>query len=195
MQNGSFEQSASGRSGCVVRLDTRAGSATWIAGGSDGSRSVSISGSGGNAVLSGSPSWTSAPITVTPGQMLDFAVAVRSAGASSAASAGLVYLGAAGQVIGAVTLITAPLTTSSFATLQQTVAIPVGVAQVRVKLTGFALTDTATAGTMTFDVVGCTRSSQPPWLSSPQFFWYCSPVPTRRASRMPFSACGSGRFC
>jgi hypothetical protein len=155
VQNGSFEQSASGSSpDAWSGSSTGAGSATWTAGGSDGSRSVSISGNGGNAALSGSPSWTSAPITVAPGQMLDFAVAVRSAGATSAASAGLVYLGAAGQVIGAVTLITAPLTTSSFATLQQTVAIPVGVAQVRVKLTGFALTDTATAGTVTFDNVG-----------------------------------------
>ena len=51
------------------------------------------------------------------------------------------------------TLITAPLTAGSFATLQQTVAIPVGVAAVRVKLTGFALTDTATAGTVTLDSV------------------------------------------
>jgi hypothetical protein len=56
-------------------------------------------------------------------------------------------------VIQTVTLITAPLTTSGFSTLQQTVAIPTGVTQVRVKLTGFALTDLKTAGTVTFDSV------------------------------------------
>lgn len=154
VQNGSFEQSSSGTSpDAWSGSSTGAGSATWTEGGSDGSRSVSISGNGGNAALSGSPSWTSAPITVTAGQVLDFAVAVQSAGASSAASAGLVYLSAAGQVIDTVTLITAPLTTSSFATLQQTVTIPVGVAQIRVKLTGFAPTDLATAGKVTFDGV------------------------------------------
>jgi hypothetical protein len=155
VQNGSFEQSSSGTSpDAWSGSSTAAGSATWTEGGSDGSRSVSISGNGGNAALSGSPSWTSAPITVTTGEMLDFTVAVRSDGVSSAASAGLVYLGAAGQVIDTVALITAPLTTNSFATLEQTVTIPAGVAQVRVKLTGFAPTDLATGGKVTFDAVG-----------------------------------------
>jgi hypothetical protein len=39
---------------------------------------------------------------------------------------GLVYLGAAGQVLDTVSLITAPLTTSGFATLEQAVTIPAG---------------------------------------------------------------------
>jgi hypothetical protein len=41
-----------------------------------------------------------------------------------------------------------------FTTLEQAVTLPIGVAQVRVVLTGFAATDTATNGTVTFDDVG-----------------------------------------
>jgi hypothetical protein len=73
---------------------------------------------------------------------------------SSAESPGFVYLGAAGQVLDTVSLITAPLTTSGFATLEQAVTIPAGVAQVRVVLTGLAPTDMSTIGTVTFDAVG-----------------------------------------
>jgi hypothetical protein len=46
------------------------------------------------------------------------------------------------------------LTTSGFAQLERAVTIPAGVAQIRVVLTGFAPTDTATRGTVTFDDVG-----------------------------------------
>jgi hypothetical protein len=65
-----------------------------------------------------------------------------------------VRLGAAGQVLDTVKLITAPLATSGFATLEERVTIPAGVAEVKVVLTGFAPTDTSTAGTVTFDDVG-----------------------------------------
>lgn len=51
-------------------------------------------------------------------------------------------------------VLTAPLTTSGFATLEQTVTIPAGVARIRVVLVGFAATDTNTSGTVTFDDVG-----------------------------------------
>jgi hypothetical protein len=47
-----------------------------------------------------------------------------------------------------------PLTTSGFAKLEQAVTIPAGVAQVRVKLAGFAPTDLHTAGTVKFEEVG-----------------------------------------
>lgn len=77
-----------------------------------------------------------------------------SADTSSAATAGLVYLGVAGQVLNTITLVTAPVTTAGFNKLEQVITIPQGVAQVRVKLVGFAPTDTATAGTVTFDEVG-----------------------------------------
>ena len=51
-------------------------------------------------------------------------------------------------------LITAPATTVGFQTLEQALTIPAGVAQVRVVLNGFAPTDVATSGTVTFDDVG-----------------------------------------
>ena len=133
---------------------TGAGSATWSDGGSDGSKSAATSGNGGNAGASGSPSWTSDPIPVVPGEVLTLVASVESLGASSAASAGLVYLGAAGQVLNSVTVLTAPLTTSGFAKLEQVVTVPAGVAQVRVKLVGFAPTDLRTSGTVRFDEIG-----------------------------------------
>ena len=155
-KNSSFEQGDS--SGSAPEgwsgESTGAGSASWSEGGSDGSKSAATSGNGGNAAASGSPSWTSDPIAVVPGELLTLVASVESLGASSAASAGLVYLGAAGQVVNSVTLLTAPLTTTGFATLEQVVTIPAGVAQVRVKLVGFAPTDLRTSGTVRFDEVG-----------------------------------------
>jgi CARDB protein len=156
VKNGSFEASnasANGPDGWSGS-STGAGSATWSDGGSDGSKSASTSGNGGSVALGGSPSWTSDPIAVTPGQVLTFAVSVSSVNASSAATAGLAYLGSAGNVLSTVNLITAPLTTAGFTRLQQSVTIPAGVSSVRVKLTGFAPGDTHTAGTVAFDDVG-----------------------------------------
>ncbi len=156
VKNGSFEQPSSSGSGPDgwSGSSTGAGNATWSEGGSDGSKSAGTSGNGGNAATSGSPSWTSDPIAVVPGEMLTLVVSVQSQAASSAASAGLVYLGAAGQVLNSVTLLTAPLTTTGFAKLEQVVTIPAGVAQVRVQLVGFAPTDLRTSGTVRFDDVG-----------------------------------------
>ena len=156
VKNSSFEQANSNGSGPEAwsGSSTNAGTTSWSDGGSDGAKSVSITGNGGNVVLSGSPSWTSDPVPVIAGQSLSFSVSVKSTGASSAATAGLVYLGAAGQVLNTITLITAPLTTAGFNKLEQSITIPQGVAQVRVKLVGFAPTDIATAGTVTFDEVG-----------------------------------------
>ena len=156
VKNGSFEQANSpgnapeGWSGS----STGAGDATWSDGGSDGNKSVSASGNGGNAAASGSPSWTSDPIAVTAGEVLTLRVSVQSVSASSAATAGLAYLGAAGNLLSTVNLITAPLTTTGFTKLEQAVTIPAGVAQVRVQLVGFAPTDLRTSGTVRFDEVG-----------------------------------------
>jgi trimeric autotransporter adhesin len=156
VKNGSFEQPNSAGNGpdAWSGSSTGAGNATWSDGGSDGSKSAATSGNGGTAVLGGAPSWTSDPIAVTPGQILTFAASISSVNASSAATAGLVYLGAAGNVLSTVNLITAPLTTAGFTRLQQTVTIPAGVSSVRVKLVGFAPTDAHTAGTVKFDDVG-----------------------------------------
>jgi hypothetical protein len=133
---------------------TGAGSAIWSDGGSDGGKSAATTGNGGNAATSGSPSWTSDPIAVTPGEALTFVVSISSVNASSAATAGLAYLGAAGNVLQTVNLITAPLTTTGFAKLEQAVTIPAGITQVRVTLVGFAPIDVRTSGTVKFDEVG-----------------------------------------
>jgi serine protease AprX len=156
VQNPSFEEDADGDGApdAWSGQSTGAGSASTAEGGSDGTTSVSTAGNGGNSALYGSPSWTSDPIAVTPGQVLDLDVSMLAGGMSSPASGGLVYLGPLGNVVGAVTLVTSPLVTAGFTTLEQSVTIPAGVAQVRVALTGFAPADLATAGTVTFDDVG-----------------------------------------
>jgi minor extracellular serine protease Vpr len=156
VQNGSFEQqSASGGPAAWTGSSTDAGTASSSPnGGTDGSAAVTISGNGGNAAVAGSPTWTSDPFTVAGGETLDLVVSVRTTGLSSAPTAGLVLLGPLGEVVDTLRLITAPLLTDGFAQLEQQVTIPLGVAQARVVLFGFAPTDTATAGTVTFDDVG-----------------------------------------
>lgn len=138
----------------MVRSSTAAGSTGWSDGGGDFGKSVTLTGTGGNAAIAGAPSWTSSAIPVAPGEALTFVASVQSLSASSAATAGLVYLGAAGQVLNSVTLLTAPLTTTGFAKLERTVTIPAGITQVRVKLVGFSPADVRTAGTVRFDDVG-----------------------------------------
>jgi hypothetical protein len=171
VKNSSFEQGGGGSSSSASTMSaetsqsangpanwsgssTGAGSATWSDGGSDGAKSAGATGNGSSAAAAGSPSWTSDPIAVTPGEALTFAVSISAANASSAATAGLVYLGAAGNVLQTVNLITAPLMTSGFARLEQAVTIPASVTQVRVKLVGFSPADLRTSGTVKFDEVG-----------------------------------------
>ena len=155
IENGSFETSSSGTSpDSWSSSSTGAGTASWSEGGSDGTHSASLTGNGGNALVHGSPSWTSSPVAVTPGEALELAASVRTDGVSSAPTAGLIYLGPAGEVLQTVRLLTAPLATDGFAPLSEVVTIPAGVAQVKVLLAGFAATDIATRGTVTFDEVG-----------------------------------------
>ncbi|HUP33054.1 MAG TPA: S8 family serine peptidase [Gaiellaceae bacterium] len=148
VQNGSFEQSGGSEPEGWSGSSTDAGTASS----SDGE--VVLTGTGGSALLSGSPTWTSAPVDVTAGETLDLVVAVRTSDLSSAATVGLVYLDAAGLVLDTVALLTGPLTSDGFMTLEEAVTIPAGVGQVRVVLTAFAPTDTATRGTATFDLAG-----------------------------------------
>jgi len=154
--NGSFEQSSSGGApDSWSGSSTGAGSASYSQnGGTEGSKAASTTGNGGSALLNGSPGWTSDPVTVTLGEVLDLVLSVDAAGVSSAPSAGLVYLGPLGNVLNTVTLITAPLSTEGFRTLENTVTIPSGVASVRIALKGFAPTDVATSGTVKFDDIG-----------------------------------------
>jgi hypothetical protein len=157
VQNGDFEQpSGDGNAPAAwTGSSTGAGGASYSSdGGTDGSRGAAVSGTGKSVVLFGSPTWTSAPIDVTGGQLLNLRVTVSAEGLSSAPSAGLAYLGPAGQLLETVRLIDVPLDTGGFTTLEQLVTLPPGVAQVRVVLFGFAPTDLATAGTVVFDDVG-----------------------------------------
>jgi hypothetical protein len=156
--NGSFEQADSSGSAPEgwSSSSTSAGQASWSDSGSGGdggqpSKAAVFSGTGGSALLAGSPAWTSAPIAVSPGEVLELNASVSVEGASSAPSIGLAYLSALGKVIDTVRLVSAPLSTDGFATLSSVVTIPNGVAQVRVVLTGFAPTDTRAAGTIVFD--------------------------------------------
>jgi serine protease AprX len=156
VKNGSFEDDgdADGEPDHWSGRSTGAGSASTTSGGSDGAKSASVTGNGGSAAVFGSPTWTSAPIAVTPGEALDLQLSVLSDGLSSPAGAGLLYLGALGNVLGRADLVTAPLESIAFSELERTVTIPAGVSHARVVLTGFAPTDIATAGTVAFDDVG-----------------------------------------
>jgi hypothetical protein len=120
----------------------------------DGSRGATATGTGGNVGLAGSPAWTSDPVAVTAGEALTFRMSVNAPNASSAASVTLVYLGAAGQVLQTVQLLSAPALTAGFQVIELPATVPAAVTGVKVVLTGFAPTDTHTAGSVTFDDVG-----------------------------------------
>jgi len=157
VQNGSFEQSNAEGSGPEAweGSSTGAGSSGYSdSGGSEGSTAVTITGTGGSVALAGMPTWTSAPIDVSPGETLSLRVSVSSTDLSSAPGVGLAYLGPAGELLNTVRLIELPLSTAGFTTLDRVVTIPAGVVQVRVVLFGFAASDLATAGTVVFDDVG-----------------------------------------
>jgi hypothetical protein len=155
VSNGSFETPSSGGNGPAAWTPSNgAGTTSWSQGGSDGSRSVTISGNGGNVALAGMPAWTSDPIAVTAGEVMTLRVSVSRTGTSSAPGIGLAYLGAAGQVLDTVRLIEVPKLAAGFHVLEAEVTLPPGVAQVRVVLSGFAATDIATKGSVTFDEVG-----------------------------------------
>jgi hypothetical protein len=155
--NGSFEQQNTEGSGPAAWTgsSTDAGQASSSSDdGTGGSNAAVITGTGGSVALAGAPTWTSDPIDVAPGEVLDLVVSADTNGMSSAPGVRLAYLGAAGQVIDTVRVLTAPLSTDGFATLENTVTIPAGAAQVRVVLTGFSPTDTRTSGTVIFDDIG-----------------------------------------
>jgi hypothetical protein len=156
VKNGAFEQPSQSGTGPAdwSGSNTGAGQTSWTTSGADGSRAASLSGTGGNAALAGVPTWTSSSVPVTAGQALTLCVSVSTSGVSSAPTAGLAYLGPAGNLVSTVSVLSAPLTTTGFESLEGTVTVPAGVASVRVVLSGFASTDIATAGTVTFDDVG-----------------------------------------
>ncbi|MGH2455434.1 MAG: PKD domain-containing protein, partial [Candidatus Limnocylindria bacterium] len=157
VENGDFQQANASGDGpeAWTGSDTGAGTTNWSQDeGSDGSYAATITASGGSALLAGIPTWTSDPIAVTAGELLELRVDVSTSGMSSSPGVGLAYLGAAGQLLDTVRLIQVPLATGGFTTLEKAVTLPPGVSQVRVVLFGFGPTDTATAGSVTFDEVG-----------------------------------------
>lgn len=157
VENGDFERSdAEGQAPeAWTGTNTGAGSTSYSeTGGSDGSKGATITGTGASTVLAGMPRWTSAPIAVTPGELLELQLRISTSGMSSAPGVGLAYLGPTGNVLDTVRLLNAPLATDGFASLTKLVSLPPGVAQVRVVLFGFAAGDLRTAGTVTFDDVG-----------------------------------------
>jgi hypothetical protein len=156
VQNGDFSDGSASGTGPASwsGSSTDAGTSSWSDSGTEGSKAATVTGTGASVALSGAPTWTSDPIAVTPGDTLDLVASVKADRLSSAAGAGLAFLGPAGQVLDTVKLLTTPLTTSGFQTLEQAVTIPAGVVQVRVVLTAFAPSDVAASGTVTFDDVG-----------------------------------------
>jgi immune inhibitor A len=157
VENGDFEQSNTGGESpeAWTGTNTGAGSTSYSeSGGTDGSKGASITGTGASTVLAGLPRWTSNPIAVAPGELLELQVRVSTIGMSSAPGVGLAYLGPTGNVLDTVRLLNAPLTTNGFASLNRLVTLPPGVAQVRVVLFGFTAGDLRTAGSVTFDDVG-----------------------------------------
>ena len=156
VQNGSFEQqTSSGQPQGWTAGSTPAGTAgSSSSGGTDGSCAVTITGTRKSVLSGGIPTWTSAPVAVAPGEVLELRASVSTDRVSSAPGIGLAYLGAAGELLNTVRLIDVPLVTNGFATLSKTVTLPPGVAQVRVVLFGFAPTDLRTSGTVTFDDIG-----------------------------------------
>jgi hypothetical protein len=155
VENGSFEQASSSGSGPQGWSGSsgEGGTTSWSDSGTDGSKGASATGSGGSAATS-SPTWTSAPVAVVPGETLDLTVAVSSSRSSSPATAGLVFLGALGTVLDTATVLTAPVGGNGFQSLENAVTVPVGAVQARIVLRGFSPTDLATKGTVTFDDVG-----------------------------------------
>jgi hypothetical protein len=89
-----------------------------------------------------------------PGEALSLRVSVASLDASSTASVGVAYLGAAGELLGTISLMDVASVTGGFAILEQALTVPEGVTSLRIVLSGFALTDLATGGSVTFDDVG-----------------------------------------
>ena len=157
VENGDFEQSNAAGTGPAAWTPSDTGAGTTGStddGGSSGSQGATITGTGGNALLAGIPTWTSNPIAVKPGEVLDLRVLVSAQGMSSAPGVGLAYLGKAGKVLETVRLVDVALVTDGFATLEKSVTLPKGVTQVRIVLFGFAAGDVRTAGTVTFDEVG-----------------------------------------
>lgn len=150
VENGSFESSSDG-----TRPDgwsSSGSSASYDRSGEHASDGQAAAGVTGLGVLTGNPSWTSAPIDVTPGASYDLAMTVATKDSSSSPAMTVSYLDATGAVLGTVTGIRSTLTGD--ATARQVtgrIDVPAGVSKVRLTLRGSAPTDPAPRGTVWFD--------------------------------------------
>lgn len=148
--NGSFESTSDG-----TRPEGWTGGSSgtsYDASGSHASDGQAAVGTTGLGVLTGRPSWTSAPIDVTPGTTYDLAMTMASEGSSSSPGMSVSYLDSTGAVLGTVTGIATTLTRDAPARqVTGRITVPAGVSKVRLTLTGFALTDSAPGGTVWFD--------------------------------------------
>ncbi len=145
--NGSFETSSDGK---TPDGWSSSGSTSYDTSGSrasDGTDAVGVTGTTGTT-----PSWSSAPINVTPGQTYDLAMTVSTVSASSSPSISVSYLDATGMVLGKSVGIATTLTGSSAARqVTGAITVPSGVSSVRLTLTGFAPTDLTPSGSAWFD--------------------------------------------
>ncbi|HEV8534886.1 MAG TPA: S8 family serine peptidase [Candidatus Limnocylindria bacterium] len=149
VRNGSFEQQTSSGQpdGWTPSGSTGTSNDPTLA--TDGTRSVSVIGTGGPT----GGSWTSSPFGVTAGETLVVSVSVRGFGASSAPSLTLSFTGLSGKVISTAIGATGAAG-SAIGTLTGTVSVPAGATGATVTLQGFAPTDLHTTGTVVFDDVG-----------------------------------------
>ncbi len=145
--NGSFEQSANGTSpdgwsssSQGTSYDTTGAHAT------DGTSAISIAGT----PLGLSPAWSSAPITVDPGQTYNLSAKVASLGIPLPPALQVSFLDPAGRLVGQVTGLTSNLPgTTAVQELLGNVTIPAGVSQIRLTLP--RVTDLSGQGTAWYD--------------------------------------------
>ena len=149
VSNGSFEQQTSGgptgwTGSPATSYDTSGAHAT------DGKAAAAVL---ADAVTGQSGEWVSDVIEVTAGTVYDLAASVQAVNAPTAApSVQVQLLGPAGTVVGTISGIGTTLGgTVGVTQLSGTIAIPSGVSQIRLVLTGFRPTDLTRSGTVYFD--------------------------------------------
>jgi hypothetical protein len=149
--NGSFEQSSDGQSPDGWTGSGNTGYDNSGSNSSHGSSAVSVTGTGMPASFQ-NPSWTTAQIDVTPGEVYNLALTIDAIGASSAPRLQVVHIGPLGNILG---MVNGLVTTLSGTTGAQQVTgqlnIPPGVTQIKLVLVGFSPTDLNTQGTIWFD--------------------------------------------
>jgi hypothetical protein len=149
--NGSFEQASHDGSGPHgwSSTSTAAGTAHW----NEAAGTVAFRGTGRSVAPSGSPTWTSDPVDVLPGEILNLTATVQSSGASSVSSVSLIGVDLAGLILNTIPVLRLA-TTDGFVTVSEQLIIPTGVVRVRIVLSGFSAIDPTTSGEVLFSDIG-----------------------------------------